>query len=422
MRTFSAPAGTTETPPSGRDAASLYSWAGLLSGGLLVLSGFLPWVQRGPGSSLTGIEIAAALRGELDLGTSASRAGLVIIAIMVVGVLQVASAAIASRSVTIARGISAAIVGAVIVGLLARLGATAWATGEIAGVIGVLIAIGAAVATIQSGRRSQRDASAHEGATTAIVRRPPVGVAVCLCAALLSAGALGYGYRYGRGRPGAASPSEAVAKFFGAVNDNDALVLATSVDPNEAERAGALVAALAQRLGVDDVGTWGESDSSFKIAVNVARFKLVEQSSDAASFEVDGTLTLSGLQLPRPLEAVFGSSVEVDFDRLGPSSDEAGTSGLVISVVRQGGRWYVSPLALAEDVRQYGLSMPARVVESKRHAIEDVLQQLDWGILTKREIADHVGEAALPSRSLHPGLPQAQFGSTRFTPEQLPFS
>lgn len=399
-------------------AAALYSGAGLLSGGLIVLSGLLPWTRRGPGSSLLGIEMAAALRGDVELGASASRAGLAIVGVVAIGVLHLASAATAGRTVPVLRGVSGLVVAMVLILFQRELGSSASAAGEIVGACAVLISLAVAIVAILRVR------TATPGGVDTRTSNPStrrVWVAACAVATVLSTGVLGYAYRYGAGRPGGDSPTAAVAKFFGAVNDGDALVLATSVVPSEAEQAGALVASLGERLGVDDVGTWGGSESEFEVSVDVTSLRVADSTADTAEIEVDGSLRASGLQLPGPLAVVLGRNLEIDLDQLGPRNNTDGTDGLVVTVRRHHDRWYVSPLIVADQLQEYLLAASSLLVNDARDTAQDLLQHLERSAASQ----PNVTSGARSERSA--GAPRAELisahpFSTRFTDGQLPHS
>lgn len=142
-----------------------WSPSALVSGGLLVASGLLPWVADGPGSSYRGVELAAALRNSAIVPTVARWAGLVVLAVALVGVGHLASLSFTGKRAVWARGLSAAVVLLFLIAVSFTVGLSRWGTGLWSAAIGSLVAVAVAIWTAVT-RSTDDDGGAVESHPT----------------------------------------------------------------------------------------------------------------------------------------------------------------------------------------------------------------------------------------------------------------
>jgi hypothetical protein len=122
---------------------SSVSVAGILSGVALVLSGLFPWVRSGAGSSLRGVELAAALRSGAGRPDWAPEAALGILTVAALGLAQIGSSASVGRvAISVRLGVGVVVgVGLVVVAVAANFSANRWGLGLKLAAVGSVIAL-----------------------------------------------------------------------------------------------------------------------------------------------------------------------------------------------------------------------------------------------------------------------------------------
>lgn len=117
-------------------------------------SGLLPWVSDGPGSSYRGVELAAALRNTVILPDTLRWAGLVVLAVALIGVVHLATLALTSPGMVWLRAVSGGAVLVLLIVIAAVVGVGNWGVGLWSALLGAVVAVCSAVWMVLAQHRS----------------------------------------------------------------------------------------------------------------------------------------------------------------------------------------------------------------------------------------------------------------------------